>query len=47
MGFLDEFDEYDSISSILWLFSGSSEGSESVPYGCCLFSSGIDWLLNG
>ena len=47
MGFSDECDEYDGISSILWLFSRSSEDSESVSYGCCLFSVDMDWLLNG
>ena len=39
-------DECDGISSKLWLFSGSSEDSESVSYGY-LFSADIDWLLNG
>ena len=46
MGFSDECDECDSISYILWLFSGSSDNSESVSYDCCSFSADIDWLLN-
>ena len=45
--FSDENDECDGISSILWLFSRSSEDSKSVSYVCCMFSVDIDWLLNG
>ena len=45
MGFSDEFDECDGISSILWLFSGSSDNSVSVSYDCSSCSADIDWLL--
>ena len=47
MGFSDECDECDGISSILWLFSGSSDNPGSVSNDYCLFSADIDWLLNG
>ena len=47
MGLSDECDECDGISSMLWLFSGSSDNSESVSYDCCLFLADIDCLLNG
>ena len=47
MGFSYECDECDDISSILWLFSGSSDNFETVSYDCCSFLAYIDWLLNG
>ena len=40
-------DEFDGISSILWLVSGSLDNSESVSYSCSSFLAGTDWLLNG
>ena len=45
MGYSDKCDECNGISSILWLFSGSSDNSGSVSCDCFSFSADIDRLV--
>ena len=45
VGYSDKCDECNGISSILWLFSGSSDNSGSVSCDCFSFSADIDRLV--